>query len=192
MSMTARRFSIFAAVLLMTSPALAAEKYYSLFGNVYAPAKTSTTDKAFKPLDVDYNTGWGVGGTVGVAWDNGLRLENELSYKQADSRNTSDHAWALGWLLNGWFDLRNSSPWTPYLGGGLGLGRGHAASPGNVDNTGTGLAYQAGCGVAVKLGNGLDLDLGYRYFGIADTSDEGIGSGDMDGSSFQAGVRLKF
>lgn len=192
MRMTAHHITIFAAVLLMTAPALAAERYFSLFGGVYAPAGTAATDKTFKAVDVDYNAGWGVGATVGAAWDNGLRLENELSYKQADSRNASDQAWALGWLLNGWFDLRNSSPWTPYLGGGLGLGRGHAASPGYVDHTSTGLAYQAGCGVALKLARGLDLDLGYRYFGISDTSDEGIGSGDLSGSSFQAGVRLKF
>jgi opacity protein-like surface antigen len=179
-------------IILFAMPALAAEKYFALSAGTWLPAKTSTIDYNFRQIDTTYDAGWGIGGAFGVAIDNGLRLENELVYRQAKAKPAND-TWTLGWLVNIWWDARNSSPVTPYFGGGFGFGRGHVASPGPVDNSGSGIAYQAGGGIDVRLDRRLSLDIGYRYYGLADlSSNRGVGSVDLTGSSIMAGIRYKF
>lgn len=96
-------------------------------------------------------------------------------------------------MVNAWWDGRNGSPFTPYFGGGFGFGRGHVASPGPIDNSGSGKAYQVGGGVDCKIDQQLSLDVGYRYFGLSDTSSNGgAGSVDMVGSSVLTGIRWRF
>ena len=176
---------------LLAAPAVAAERYVAIYGGTYVASTTTALGDSFQPVRVSYDAGYAVSGTVGVALDNGLRFENELTWRQASPRNGSDDMWAIGWLVNGWYDLRNSSAWTPYIGGGFGLGRAHVSSPGHVDHTGSGIAYQAGGGTLVKLQQNMSLDLGYRYFGVSDTS-SGLSNADLVGSTFLAGVRFSF
>lgn len=178
-------------VALTAVPTFAAERYFLLATGVWFPHKSNTVNNSFQPVNVSYNTGWGIGGAVGIALDNGLHLENELVYRQASARGTSDDQWALGWLVNAWWHARNSTRITPYFGGGFGFGRGHASSPGPMDNNITGVAYQAGGGVDIRLDRRLSLDLGYRYFGITDTGSHESGF-DLAGSSVMAGFRLLF
>lgn len=178
---------VLVAMLLNASNVFAAERYLSISAGTFSPSRTTTTNSNLQPVTTSYNTGWAVGGAYGVGFDNGLRLENELSYKTA-----SPDASALGWLINVWWDAKNSTPFTPYFGGGFGFGRGHAASPGIVDTDITGLSYQAGGGVAWKLQPSLTLDIGYRYFGITSTSSGNLGSSDLAGPSIVTGLRLKF
>lgn len=186
-----RLFLIATLVVLTTTQAFAAERYFSLATGAWFPGHTNTVNNSLQPFNISYNTGWSIGGAVGVAMDNGLRLENELVYRQASARGTGDDQWALGWMVNAWWDARNSTKITPYFGGGFGFGRGHASSPGPVDNDITGVAYQAGGGVDIRLDRSLSVDLGYRYFGISDMGNHGSGS-DLSGSSVMAGMRLKF
>jgi opacity protein-like surface antigen len=168
------------------------ERYFAIGAGAWLPGKTSSLDTNFSPVDVSYKTGWGLGAAVGVAADNGLRLENELVYREAVAKGASDSQWSLGWLINVWWDAKNSSPFTPYFGGGFGYGRGTIASPGPFDNSGSGIAYQAGGGIDYRLSSGLSLDLGYRYFGIGSLSGNDNSSFDLAGSSLMAGVRMRF
>lgn len=187
------KFVLAACVTLFTTPVFAAERYFSLAAGSWLPGHTSTVDYNFRPVDVSYDAGWSIDSTIGIALDNGLRLENELVYRQAAPKTSADDMWALGWLVNIWWDGRNSSPFTPYLGGGFGFGRGHVSSPGPVINSGSGIAYQAGGGMDYKIDHRLSLDVGYRYFGISDTSSNGgIVTVDLEGSSFLAGIRYKY
>ena len=171
----------------------AAERYLSLTAGTFSPGNTASLDNNFKSTNIEYNTGWALGGAFGAGFDSGLRLENELIYRQASPRTAGGDLWALAWMINVWWDARNSSPFTPYFGGGFGLGRGHVASPGPIDNSGSGAAYQVGGGLDYKFDRHLSLDVGYRYFGIADTSSSGgVGSVDLAGSSVLAGLRWRF
>ena len=186
-------FSISAIMVSVCSPLFAAERYFSLSTGIFSPSKTTTVDNSFKPASIDYNVGWALGGAFGVGFDSGLRLENELVYRQTSPRTSGGDLWALAWMLNVWWDARNSSPITPYFGGGFGFGRGHVASPGLIDNSGSGIAYQAGGGLDCKIDQRLSLDVGYRYFGLSDTSSNGgVGAVDLVGSSVLAGLRLRF
>lgn len=180
-------------LLLSATSASAAERYFSLSAGPWFPGKSTTTGYNLKPLDTSYSTGFSIGGAVGVSLDNGFRIENELIYRQASSSGPGGGVdqWNLGWLLNFWYDVKNSSRFTPYVGGGFGYGRGQNSSPGMTDESGYGVAYQAGGGCDVKLAEKLSLDLGYRCFGITSTFG-GPDNYNPSGSSATAGLRMRF
>lgn len=189
------RIVIMAAVIvtLFTAHSFAAERYWSLAAGTWHPKQTSSADFNFQQTGVSYDPGWSIGTTIGTGSDKGFRLENEFVYRQASAKESADDMWALSWLVNIWWDAHNSSRFTPYFGGGFGFGRGRSGSPGPVDNSGSGLAYQAGGGVDVRIDPQLSLDIGYRYFGIADTSSgNGVGSFNPEGSSLMTGLRWRF
>lgn len=84
-------------------------------------------------------------------------------------------------FLNGYFDIHNSSPVTPYIGAGLGFARVSAEYKIGVENVGdvvdisktkTNFAWNIGAGAAFKVVENVSLDLGYRYahFGKVDAS----------------------
>jgi len=135
---------------------------------------------------IDYQTGYATGVAFRVT-ARFLRVESELVY-----RGASPDAWALGWLFNLWVEGRNSTRFTPYAGGGIGPGRGHAASPGIIENDIRGIAYQSGGGVEWAVSPDTSLDFGYRYFGISGTYEGAPGSKVLAGSSFLVGGMFKY
>ncbi len=132
-----------------------------------------------------------VGGAFG--YDFGMvRTEAELSYKHAEINTITDqvngfrfgsvdgYVGALAFMFNAFIDLHNSSPVTPYFGGGIGFAALHISDTFGIDPRTGGLplllyadddatvfAYQAGGGLDIALNRRLSLDLGYRYFGTA-------------------------
>lgn len=123
-----------------------------------------------------------------------FRLEGELSYKAAEMdeivdqidgyhfRNVDGELAVFAGMVNGFFDLRNSSPVTPYFGGGVGFAtvylsdtygtdiRGGAFNRALLyaDDADSVLAYQVGGGLEIALNSVLSLDLSYRYFGTSE------------------------
>jgi outer membrane protein OmpA-like peptidoglycan-associated protein len=123
--------------------------------------------------DLDNNWMQGVG--LGYAFDNGFRLEGEISHRFNEfdpetAVNSGDaHVWAG--MLNGYYDFARGSAFQPYVGLGVGAARidlGYTDHPSftSIDDTDTALAYQGMAGVAVGLSDQLSLDIGYRYFTI--------------------------
>ena len=145
------------------------------------------TTKTFNDR-VQFDPGINLGVTGG--YDFGLlRLEGELSYKNGEIKRITDQAdgfrfhdpdgnlGALAVMFNAFFNLRNSSPVTPYIGGGIGVATLHLTNTYGTDTRGssqrlllypkdndTVFAYQAGAGLEIALNRRLSLDLGYRYF----------------------------
>jgi opacity protein-like surface antigen len=146
-------------------------------------------------VSLDTDTGFLIGGVLGYAWgDTGLRTELELSYSQAnlDGFDIDWDNWAKGpdgddldfdgdvsvtYIFgNIWYDFGHVFDMggiTPYVGGGLGVGfvdidvdaiQGidFAAS-----GSETGFAYQIGGGLLWNIADNINLDLGYRYRGVA-------------------------
>lgn len=182
--------SLVVSLSLAALPSFGADQYFAVNAGAWLPHSTSTPDINLQPITTLYSPGWSLGTTLGVALDNGLRIENELIYRQAEARSSDQDQWNLGILVNVWWDGRNSTPITPYFGGGFGFARSHVASPGIIANTGGGIAYQAGGGIIFSQ-NVFDLDFGFRYFGVKDTTSN-IGNVDVEGSSWTIGVRKKF
>ena len=199
--------------------------YMSVFLGASAPQDTSATISEFNPIStretrVQFDPGINIGGSAG--YDFGfLRLEGEMAYKNGEMTRVTDqtsgtryvnvdgHLGAFTMMMNGFLDLHNESPVTPYLGGGMGFAvlnlsttRGVDANLGALNNhifsddQDTVFAYQAGAGVEVALNRRLSVDLGYRYFGTSNASfrKDWPNSTDLKLQSHnaQVGLRVKF
>jgi opacity protein-like surface antigen len=153
----------------------------------------TTTDFSTTPNQtfnerIGFDPGVYVGGAGG--FDFGfLRLEGELSYKEANIDSITDNTGAnqyrdingnlgaLAFMANAFFDFHNYTPVTPYIGGGIGFATLHLSNT-YATNTSAGnqrqmmyprdddavFAYQAGAGLGIALNRRCSLDLGYRYF----------------------------
>lgn len=189
-----KHFIILAAVITLVIPAVCTATpsrpgpYVSGFIGISVPQNTDVSGfdnfagKSFYER-VEFDPGINIGGTAG--FDYGIfRLEGELSYKHGEISTISDQAGsyryrnvdgtlgALALMFNAFFDLHNSSPVTPYLGGGIGFASLHLSDtfvPGDPlpiyqEDDDSVFAYQAGAGLEIALNHRLSLDLGYRYF----------------------------
>jgi opacity protein-like surface antigen len=187
--------------------------YMSAFIGATVPADSNVTTDDFILGStfqdrIEFDPGINLGMTGG--YDFGyLRTEGELSYKHSNMKEIVDRSdnfhfgsvdgdiGALAIMFNSFVDLHNSSPVTPYIGGGIGFATLYLSDTFGTDTRGgrttrsqlyladsdTVFAYQVGGGVEVALNPGLSLDFGYRYFG----TDTG-----RFGDNFDLISRLKF
>lgn len=140
------------------------------------------------------------GGALGFAIDrpSGLlraevegryRSPIETSYVDNDIPTTVRGTDLWSTLANVWRDVYLTERLGVYAGGGLGVGGART----NVTTTENGvsettssplttLAWQAGGGVTYLLSERVTLDLGYRYFALADTKDSAV----VDGTTYYA------
>jgi OmpA-OmpF porin, OOP family len=140
-------------------------------------------------IAIDNRTGYDFGGLVGYDFG-GFRLETEVSYKKADPKSiatngtfiggaapirgsftdTAGDLSALSFMLNGMFDFGDDDGLQGFVGAGIGVARVQLSnsvdlSDGNfVDDSDTGLAWQALAGIRAPLSDSWDVGLKYRYF----------------------------
>jgi opacity protein-like surface antigen len=160
--------------------------------NVTSESFTNDSYELFSD-NVEFDTGLNLGMTGGFNFGY-FRLEGELSYKGAELKGISDNFGVsryrnvdgdismLALMLNGFFDLRNNTPVTPYFGGGVGVATVYLDDTYATTTTGgettrlqiynndsdSAFAYQIGGGLEIALNRVLSLDLGYRYFGTTE------------------------
>ena len=197
--------------------------YVSGFIGVSVPQNTDVTftefgGNIFKD-HVEFDPSINIGGTGG--YDFGfVRLEGELSYKHGDIATVNDQTngvrfvnvdgnlGAFAMMFNGFIDLHNYSPITPYFGGGIGFAALHLTETTGIDpatgtvhglypsDDATPFAYQAGAGLEIALNRRVSLDLGYRYFATAKARfDKNIFTSTelkFESHNAVAGVRVKF
>ena len=155
-----------------------------------------------------FDTGWGVGGSGGYGFDNGFRVEGEVTYRQNGlnhatspggfSSPVSGHESSWAFMANGYYDINTGSPWTPYVGGGIGLAL-EQLSLNNVPVTfssSTDFAYQGIAGIGYQITDAVNIAVEYRYFGTTGPS-YGISGGPVppgttyDGSYGSNNIMLK-
>lgn len=173
--------------------------YVGVFLVIFSP-QDSDVDNGVTFGEVSYETGAGLGVAVGYRYDNGLRLEGELSARAADldefqssgsgSSNLGGDLVAASVLVNGYYDFHNRSIFTPYVGVGLGL---TAMESGDIFSSGddTVGTFQLSLGGYFHLARNLDLDVSYRYL---TTDDAQFGRWDYEfaASNLQVGLLFKF
>ena len=148
--------------------------------------------------------------SAGFGFPNGLRAEVEGAYRKNDVDSTSGvtsgtgDIGVLSGLVNLLYDFDTGTPWTPYLGGGIGFGRLKVenltlpAGFGSADDDAHALAYQGIVGVGYRLAENLQLFADYRYFATDDgninRTGGTAGTVDVDYSvhTVMAGLRLLF
>jgi opacity protein-like surface antigen len=133
----------------------------------------------------NYNVGWLAGAAGGYQWDQGwargFASEFEFTFRQnhIDRIATSTpitlggdlHSYAM--MLNGYYRFFNDTPFTPYIGGGLGeasiaLNNARFAGAPNLgpfSGTDAVFSYQGIAGVSVPVCPHLSMAAEYRYFG---------------------------
>ena len=151
----------------------------------------------------EYGTGLGITGAVG--YDFGMfRLEGEIGYRKNDydkvgasgqtKVNTSGDVTGWDFMANGYLDIETESPFTPYVGGGIGAGR-YESSTLNVggiiigSDYDTVFAYQFIAGAAYSFSEVWMMQLEYRFFG---TSNPTYGNTESEYMSHNLFLGLRF
>ena len=162
--------------------------------------------------DVEYETGWAAGGTLGMFLDNAWRVELESTYRDNDSESitlpgggaTGVSAEIDGWavMLNAIKDIPTSSKITPYIGVGVGYATRDIdvnCGPGcgtNADDNG--FAYQGILGLTADVAERVQFFTDYRYFTPHDfeysSGSQAAALNDLDDNNhtIMAGLRIGF
>ena len=167
------------------------------------------------------------GGSIAFGYDfsrkGGVPIRAEIEYaafssaekKAQDSRG--DYTWNINYrnraqtlFLNAYYDFRNKSRVTPYVGAGVGVGfikkrANYSESEGYTDSASSGtaknFAWNLGLGLGVRVSERITIDAGYRYarLGKVNTawSEWSDGSGEWrmrtkDMYQHQLGVGVRF
>lgn len=184
------KIALGAAALALSGPALAGEVdsfglYARVEGGVSIPEKMNQ-DLEYNPAltfappppsrrTVDAGAGYAAGGAVGFRYENGVRTELEYRYQSSDVDAVAFDAGAPAFapeaslaahllMSNFAYEIRNDSPFTPFVGGGVGAA--WVSSPlgaGAASETDLTYAWQARAGVALAVGETMRLAAEYVY-----------------------------
>jgi opacity protein-like surface antigen len=191
--------------------------YVSLFGglSLLDDFKTDYSSSGISYSEsLDTKEGFVIGGAAGTCLNENLRTDVEVAYSHNRARDFTGSPYdvdgdleSLTVLGNLWYDIKTGSMFTPYFGGGAGVGvvwgdynyDPPLVPPGQiVDDSDLGLAFQLGAGVNINLTESFDLTLGYRFKGIVDLELDSTflaatpHEGDLYSHNFIAGLVWKF
>ena len=174
----------------------------------------SFNDTAVGVFDADYDLDNSVlfSGAVGMHVMPNVRGEFEIAYSKSDLGDGTVAGTAaagagdisrLAFMLNGFYDFKNTSQVTPYLGAGLGLARLNASKEALTsidDESDTVFAYQLAAGVGYDINENVTLNLGYRWFDTAQADfkyastipSTGTATDDFSDHQLRVGLRYNF
>ena len=153
----------------------------------------------------EYDTGFGITGALGYDFGK-FRLEGELGYRINDydkvgasgqsKVNTGGDVTEWNLMVNGYYDVKTKTQFTPYIGGGIGaafvntsaVNAGGITIPSDDDS---GFAYQVIAGVAYSLADVWMAQLEYRFMGMEDPKFGSTKSEYMSHNLF-VGIRFNF
>lgn len=163
----------------------------------------------------EMDNGYKAAGVLG--YDFGyFRAEAEVSYRTNDIdrisyRNLATEAGgdvsSTSFMLNGYLDFENSTPFTPYIGAGIGYNYvdfdgylNYSNVSVKFDNTDNVLAYQLMAGISWNILESLALELSYNYYKSDNIDTSGTSNYgftvedeiDYESHSFIAGLRYYF
>ncbi len=179
----------------------------------------NTSDTEFETalgtIDTTFNKGaiWGLSG--GYRLGNGVRLEGEVSWRDADVDNhklggaildgSKGAAKSRSFMANALYDFNRDGKVQPYIGGGIGWSKidydsfGVDAVPDVLNDDDGVFAYQGIAGLSIGLSERFDIFGEYRYFKAQDpsvTTSEASGAVKTDigyqSQDFVLGLRLSF
>ena len=155
------------------------------------------------PVDdmvVTADNGFSIGGFMGYAFENGYRVEGELVYQRnnydevkgsiKDDGTLDGDISSATVLANGYYDFKNKSRVTPYIGGGLGFAV-IDEDGALVDDHDYVFVYQFTAGVGFEITESITLDLKYRYVMTEDLDMDNMSIG-YSSDILYTGVRFTF
>lgn len=91
-------------------------------------------------------------------------------WSNGEESNATNKIKSQSIMLNGYYDFKNSSKFTPYVSAGLGMTRVKSTyhneyqfEDGDVSDSSTKFTWALGLGVSYDIWENIDLDLSYRY-----------------------------
>lgn len=178
------------AALASSGQANAGDFYVSVLGgaNWFADQSVLITDSTAVNFDYEADTGFIVGGAIGVhldKWAHGLRAELEASYRRndlsghwissgSDTGAINGNVSTFALMVNAWYDIDIGQKFVPYVGGGVGWARqradvelltssGALRTAGATELENAGFAWHVGVGFNYPVSPGVNLGVGYRY-----------------------------
>ena len=160
--------------------------------------------------------GFNLHAAIGKNFAGGFAVELEYGYNEAkrdkkevvdDVTDTFIYTNAYGeasiktLMINGLYNLENSSSFTPYAGIGLGLGFVELSNEQSFhhnthNNTDTNFAFQLLAGVEVELSENFALISGYRYLNAGEVTQTYLDvesvSLDMNSHNFETSIKYSF
>jgi opacity protein-like surface antigen len=153
--------------------------------------------------EVTFDSGFGFGGGGGYDFDF-IRVEAEIVYRRNDVNKVSTVEYgnvdgsgdisSLGFMVSGFYDFKNTTFLTPYIGAGIGvayidLNSVSAETIRISSGDDTVFAYQAEIGFNNAINETMSFDLGYRYFA---TTDPSLGGADAEYKSHNFLLRFRY
>ena len=152
--------------------------------------------------DLESDKGLALGIAAGYDFGN-ARLEGELAYQKNDmdklsvtgpggsvSGSVDGDTSSTALLLNGYYDFKNTSALTPFIGAGLGFAKIETDGDLGSDDD-TVFAYQVGFGAGYAVNEKVTLDLKYRYFATSDPEFDTT-TAEYSSHNIYAGIRVGF
>ena len=197
------------SLIWMASASCAEDKraYLGLQAGMFLPLESAVTlEPAAVPGRLTWNPGVVLSAVAGYRFGNGLRGEGELNYRRVTTDKfyrdgapvqVDADLWSCGVMANAYYDFRNRTAVTPFVGAGLGfalanLGRG--TSGGNtLWNSGRdqSIAYQGIAGFSIALNDRSSLDFTYRHYGTPSLHFDTLSS-QYKGINLSTGIRYWF
>jgi opacity protein-like surface antigen len=193
------------AIFVFSTGVHAEDGLYASVGGGVSFAQDIDFSDAGQTVTLELDPGFLVGGALGYQWQ-AFRLEGEFTFLQNDADKLSALGVSVGadgdlsvlsGFANAYFDFDTQTPWTPYVGGGLGVANvsiNDLSVVGSlpVDDDDTVFAYQVKAGVGYRLSPTMDITAGYRFLGTDDITIESV---DGDGPlihNVEVGIRYHF
>ena len=175
------------------SSSLYASPYVELDLGASIPLDSKIIDNA----DASYNPTIAVTSAVGYAFNQNFRVDLEYGYQEADIDRIAgvnvDGAASLTVhtaLANGYYNFKNSTKITPFIGGGVGAAflEGNLGSASASDTV---LAYQGTAGASYSVNDHLAVTGSYRYTGTEDGA-FGLPNTSFSGNLVRVGMAYNF
>lgn len=194
--------TLLAGALLVTaaSPAFAAGPYIGAAGGISVLHDADVEIVGVGNAEISYDMGYGFNIAAGYNFD-GFRLEGEFGYKTADVDEVSAGGVSqpvsgleqtmTSYMINGYYDIKNKSSVTPFIGVGVGMINGEFEDDvDSVDDDQFG--YNLMAGVSLAADKNLNFDFSYRFQTTADDFEQAGDKIEYMSSSFFVGMRYDF
>ncbi len=149
-------------------------------GAFLSESEVTDSDSPGETLDFEFDAGLGCYLALGYEFKNNFRIEGEVSYQVNDFDETvrggttyvlSKDLSSLAFLVNGYYDFKNKSAFTPFVTAGVGIAKidtSEFAVPGvGFDATSdddTVFAWQVGAGISYAFSDKTAIECKYRFF----------------------------
>lgn len=181
------------ALFMAVSPLAFADDNGSMWNNEMQGVYIAGQAGMGFPTD-NYDDSGSYAGALGYQFSPNVRTELEFSYRNNDLDIGGGDVSTSALMLNAFYDFKNDTRFTPYVGGGIGMARSSVDSVVG-DDSDHAFAYQLGGGVSYAMTPNFALTADYRWFDTSsfDYTIAGVStSEDYSSHEVRAGVRYTF